>query len=221
MYKHKEGISLRKVFTGDLHALLALKNESWWGTHGTPIINIEDQRAWYDNLGSNSLAMIAEKEGEAGEKKVGEGKIAVGVALYTDIDWIARTLNLSGSIFKQHRNIEVVKSAFSCGLDFCFEVLNMHRVSAEVLETHLAAQKLEISHLGFKVEGRRRQSVFKSGRYYDSIVLGILKKDWENTDRVKSHLQSDTGCCNDIFDHVQANKMKDLSRKWIGDSIEI
>lgn len=206
MYKHKEGITLRKVWTGDLHSLLALKQESWWGTHGTPIINVEDQRAWYDSLGHNNLAMMAESEAEKSLKS-GQANSVVGVALYNNIDWVARTLDLSGSIFKKHRKMDVVKAAFSCGLDFCFEVLNMHRVNAEVLETHIAAQKLEINHLGFKVEGRRRKSVFKSGRYYDSIVLGILKEDWEQTDRVKAHLDSETGCCNDVFDHVQAEKM--------------
>jgi len=209
MYKHKEGITLRKVHTGDLHGLLVLKNESWWGTHGTPIINIEDQRSWYENLGHNTLAMIAEKE-------VNSKQEPVGVAIYNNIDWVARTLSLSGSIFKNQRNMtEVVKPAFSCGLDFCFEVLNMQRVEAEVLETHVAAQKLEIGHLGFKVEGQRRRAVFKSGKYYNSIMLGILKEDWEATDRVQNHLQSKTGCCNDVFDHVEAKRLVELSQKWI------
>lgn len=210
MYKHKEGITLRKVHTGDLHALLALKNESWWGTHGTPIINIEDQRNWYENLGHNNLAMIAEKETDNGSK------VSVGVAIYSNIDWIARTLSLSGSAFKDQRNMtDVVKPGFSCGLDFCFEVLNMQRVEAEVLETHIAAQKLEVGHLGFKVEGQRRRAVFKSGKYYNSIILGILKEEWEATDRVSKHLKSETGCCNDVFDHIEAERLIGLSKKWI------
>jgi len=211
MYKHKEGITLRKLHKGDLHALMALKSESWWGTHGTSIINAEDQLKWYESLGHNNLAMMAEGEGNTGHNN------AIGIALFTDIDWFARTLNLSGSVFKESRKMEeIVKPAFSCGLDFCFEVLNMQRVQAEVLETHAAAQKLEIGHLGMKVEGRRRRAVFKSGRYYDSIMLGILKEEWEQTERVKAHLESKTGCCNDVFDHQQAQRLIQLSQKWLG-----
>jgi len=210
MYDHKDGISLRKIHTGDLHPLLALKQESWWGTHSTMIVNVEDQRRWYDNIGHNSLYMMAEQKPR--EIKVGENgqttkslvpTQVVGVACYTEIDWYARTLNISGSIFKEHRKMnEVVKPAFSAGLDFAFEILNMHRVGAEVLETHSAAQRLEIGHLGFTIEGRRRKAVYKAGRYYDSIQLGILREEWESHDRVKAY----EGCCNINFDHDLAVK---------------
>ena len=193
MYTHKDGISLRKVHTGDLHPLLALKQESWWGTHGTLIVNIEDQRNWYDSLGHNELFMIAEK-----------ASTPVGVSCYTEIDWYSRTLNISGSIFKEARKNwdGVVKPGFSAGLDFAFEVLNMFRVGAEVLETHAAAQKVELGHLGFVIEGRRRKAVYKAGRYYDSIQLGLLREEWEQSPRVLGY----QGCCNDNFDHDLADK---------------
>jgi RimJ/RimL family protein N-acetyltransferase len=204
MYRHKQGMSLKKVHIGDLHALLDLKNESWWGTHGTSIINIDDQRNWYNSLNHHNLAMMVCSE-----------NTPVGVSLFLNIDWYARTLDLSGSIFKDHRKPDIIKPSFACVLDFCFEILNMHRVSAEVIETHLTAQKLEIGYLGFNVEGRRRKSVYKSGKYYDSILLGILRDEWENSDRVKKFLESDTGCCNDVFDHVQAERCKHLSQEYL------
>lgn len=210
MYQHKEGISLRKLHTGDLHPLLALKQESWWGTHGTLIVNVEDQKRWYDNLGHNELFMIAEKF-VRNDDGLGEGRVVesgsnkpIGVACYTEIDWYSRTLNISGSIFKHCRKdwAGTVKPAFSAGLDFAFEVLNMHRVGAEVLETHAAAQKLELGHLGFIIEGRRRKAVYKAGRYYDSIQLGMLREEWEKHERVQSH----KGCCNENFDHDLADR---------------
>lgn len=205
MYKHKEGISLRKLHTGDLHALLALKQESWWGTHGTLIVNIEDQKRWYDNIGHNEIFMMVEKFEEDKGVTIKTGKnVPVGISCYTEIDWYSRCLNISGSIFKHYRKdwTGTVKPSFSAGLDFAFEVLNMHRVGAEVLETHAAAQKLELGHLGFVIEGRRRKAVYKSGRYYDSIQLGMLREEWERHERVLSY----GGCCNDNFDHDLADK---------------
>ena len=192
MYTHKDGIKLRKLHKGDLHSLLKLKEESWWGTHSTLIVNIEDQLKWYESIGHNQLYMIALNS---------EDK-AAGIACYTDIDWFSRSLNISGSIYKEFRRMDVVKPSFSCGVDFAFEVLNMQRVGAEVLETHSAAQHLEIGHLGFKVEGRRRRAVYKAGRYYDSILLGLLREEWESQDRVKGY----AGCCNANFDHEKAQE---------------
>ena len=185
MYCHKDGIELRKIKKDDLSFLLDLKKESWWGTHNTMIINIEDQQKWYESIPSNELYMMLEFESQV-----------IGVGCYTEINWIGRSLNISGSIDKRFRKLDVVKNSFSCGLDFAFEILNMQRVGAEVLETNVAAKHLEVVHLGFKIEGRRRKAVYKSGRYYDSIVLGLLREEWESQDRVKSYI----GCCNKNFD---------------------
>ena len=191
MYDHKDGIRLRKMHRGDLEALLELKQESWWGTHGTLISNVEDQLRWYEGLSNRELFMIAEKEFKP-----------VGVAVYTNIDWVSRTLDISGSIYQYSRKPDIVKPAFAAGLDFAFEVLNMHRLSAEVLETNTAAQWLEINFLDFKVEGRKRQAVYKAGRYYDSLVLGLLREDWSQQERVLSYGGS---CCKN-FNHETASR---------------
>ena len=85
----------------------------------------------------------------------------------------------------------------------------MQRVGAEVLETHSAAQYLEMGYLSFKVEGRRRRAVYKAGKYYDSIQLGILREEWESQDRVKKY----GDCCNNNFDHFKAQEcIKNFNR---------
>lgn len=179
---------------GDLFKLLALKNESWWGTHQTLILNIDDQQKWYESIPSSQLFLIASKN-----------DADVGLCVFTDIDHISRTANISGSVFKEHRNLDVVKPAFSCGLDFGFEMLNMYRLGAEVLEYHLAAQKLETDHLGSKVEGRRRKVVYKCGMYYDSICLGLLREEWEQQPRVVKLREKD-GTCNTTFNAKRAER---------------
>lgn len=189
MYRHKDGIRLKKLSQEHLPLLLELKEESWWGTHGTLIINTDDQLRWYQQLTNRELYMVPHVD-----------ELPVGIACYTEIDWLGRCLNISGSIFKPYRRDEIVKPAFACGLDFAFEILNMQRVSAEVLETHLAAQQLEIGFLGFKVEGRKRKAVYKAGWYYDSLVLGLLREEWEQQERVQAY----GGSCNLNFSHEKA-----------------
>lgn len=213
MYTHKDGITFRKLHKGDLHSLLALKQESWWGTHTTMIVNIEDQLEWYENIPADEVYMIAEfdsnkpsvsKKSFLGSEVKKQGVTPIGICCLTQIDWIGHSCNISGSIYKEWRKdmAGVVKPAFSGGLDFAFEVLNMQRVGAEVLETHAAAQILEIGHLGFKIEGRRRRAVYKAGRYYDSVQLGILREEWVTSPRVAAY----EGCCNENFDHAMADK---------------
>lgn len=190
MYEHKNGIRFRKLARTDLEALLALKEESWWGTHQTLFLNFDDQIRWYESLASNQLFMIAERE-----------STMVGVGYFTDIDWIGRSLNIGGSAFKP-RNSEHIKAAFAAGLDMAFELLNVQRVGAEVLEYNAAVQQIDIGYLGFTIEGRRRRAVYKAGRYYDSIVLGILREEWEQQPRIKSY----GGCCCTNFDLEFAEK---------------
>jgi RimJ/RimL family protein N-acetyltransferase len=202
MYNHKDGISLRKVASHDLRTLLELKAESWWGTHTTPILNIDDQEKWFHGLSHRELFLMAEMEDP--DNKFCPQR---GVACYTNIDPIARTLDISGSILKKHRKPEIVKPAFAAGLDFAFEILNATRVNAEVLSCNAPAQKLEIGYLGFEIEGRKRKAVYKSGRYYDSLILGLLREDWEKQERVKNY----NGSCNLNFDHDKAEELSQRS----------
>lgn len=170
MYHHKEGICLQKVSKDHLEFLLKLKQDNWWGTHNTLFINYENQIKWFDNLSSNELFLLAVHDGSW-----------VGVTCYTEIDYVSRTLNISGAVDKEFRKEQtstrtrVSEAVFQGGTDFAFEILNMYRLNAEVIESHYSSLKMELDYLGFQYEGRKRKAVYKCGKYYDSIVLGSLR----------------------------------------------
>lgn len=211
MYQHKDGITLRKANRHDLGKICDLKNESWWGTHRALIFNYDDQVKWLESLKDNELVMVATVEAPAKKSNIDKkskldtiqwmqrGCDFVGIAVYTDIDPINRSVNVSGSIAKHQRIPEIVKAAFGAGVDFAFEMLNVERIQAEVLSYHKAAVDLELDYLGFVVEGIRRKAIYKAGIYYDSLVLGMLREDWEKNRRVIAYGPS---CCQ--FDHDTA-----------------
>lgn len=201
MYPHKNGVVWRKVERMDLDDLLALKNESWWGIHTTPIINSDDQCRWFDSLtqSKDTICMIAEKDDQS-----------VGFLLIDHIDWIARTASIGGSIYKHHRGGELSLECFQAGTDFAFEFLNLHRLNAEVLDTNYAVQKIDIGGLGFTVEGVKRQAVYKCGRYYDSLVLGLLRSEWEQQERIQAY----GGTCNKVWDHGTSERLAKRARRW-------
>lgn len=61
---------------------------------------------------------------------------------------------------------------------FCFEVLDMNRIGAEVFDFNERSLRL-VRALGFTEEGRIRQAVLKGGQYRDEIIFGLLKCEWQ------------------------------------------
>lgn len=188
MYKHKSDVELRPLRKDDLQALLELKLDSWIGTTNALFITLEDQLDWYERVrkSPNDLVMVIEKKENLYYQRI-------AVSLMNNINWISRSLNLSGHILSEYRgDNNLVKACYASTVDFCFEMLNMNRISTEPLMSNSVAQSLLQVYLGFEFEGRKRKSIFKCGKYYDSIVLGLLREDWEKQSRVKAYEGS---CC--------------------------
>lgn len=68
--------------------------------------------------------------------------------------------------------------AISWMLDWCFLTAGLHRVELTVSEWNERAQKV-YQKLGFVPEGRKRECLWKGGRWWDSIHMGILAHEWE------------------------------------------
>ena len=69
-------------------------------------------------------------------------------------------------------------------LDFGFEHLELHRVWASCLAENKASARV-LERLGMKQEGCIRQNRWMKGRYWDTLIYGILKHEWAeliNTD---------------------------------------
>lgn len=174
MYTHKNGITLRKIEEEDLKKLKDLKNESWFGTHSISILNMEDQKKWFNNL-SNYKELILIASNNKNED--------VGLYKITNIDWVNRRYDSAHDVFKEYRGQGYGKIVLEAGVDFGFEILNMNRIDTEVLENNLASLKTAL-YVGYIEEGRKRKCVHKCNEYLDSIFLGILRSDWEKLERV-------------------------------------
>jgi len=58
-----------------------------------------------------------------------------------------------------------------------FETLNLNRVWLQVYEDNLRGIRA-YEKAGFRKEGVLRQDVFRAGRYWDTIVMAILREEW-------------------------------------------
>jgi len=172
MFQHGD-IILRKLQRDDLPTLLELKSESWETTHHVTIANLEDQERWFDSLDKNvhtprNLMLIA-----CCPKIVKP----FGVYKISDIDWVSRNCFAAWDVFKEFRGMKLGKPLVAAGTAFCFEVLNLWRVGCEILETNIASQKCAES-AGFRLEGTKRESVVKLGKYINSGVYGVLEREF-------------------------------------------
>ena len=62
-------------------------------------------------------------------------------------------------------------------LDYAFLEMNLHRVELRVFATNERATRL-YEGIGFAVEGRGREVLFRNGMYHDLIYMGILQDEW-------------------------------------------
>ena len=57
---------------------------------------------------------------------------------------------------------------------FGFEIMNLHRIELDVYADNLRAQRV-YEKVGFRLEARKRQALYKFGRYEDVLTMGLLE----------------------------------------------
>lgn len=58
-----------------------------------------------------------------------------------------------------------------------FETLNLNRIYLKVYETNLPAINL-YKKIGFVLEGKLRQSLYKNNQYFDIFIMSMLHSEW-------------------------------------------
>lgn len=167
-------VRLRKIEEEDLEALLELKRESWPYTHHTTIANRSDQLRWFQGLDGDVHAprnlVLAAGLADADEFS------KFGAVILSDVDYIGRSAWISWHVFSEHRGQGLGKSLLAAGAAFGFEILNLRRVSTEILDDNLRSQRCAQA-AGFVEEGRQRAAVYKQHEYVDSLLFGLLRSD--------------------------------------------
>lgn len=73
-------------------------------------------------------------------------------------------------------------SAMSLILGFAFYELNLHRVYLQVFSFNERAIKL-YEKMGFTHDGKFREAIYRDGRWHDTVVMSILKKEYLNKEQ--------------------------------------
>lgn len=93
-----------------------------------------------------------------------------------------RNSELGVMLVQEHQGKGYGPEAISWILDYGFTTLGLHRIDLVTYEMNERAQKAYIG-MGWVVEGRKRQALWKAGHFWDIIIMGILAEEWKEKKR--------------------------------------
>jgi len=101
-----------------------------------------------------------------------------GIGLHK-INWENRNAEVGIVIGKkEHWGKGYGTDAMLAILEFAFNHMNLHRVYLEVYDFNVRGIK-SYEKCGFKKEGALRDDRYSRGKYHDTIIMGILKEEYE------------------------------------------
>ena len=104
--------------------------------------------------------------------------IHVGNVSLQNIDWINRCAEFAIIIGEQkYAGRGIATEAGKLIINHGFERLNLNRIWLGVHEANKAAIKA-YKKIGFEEEGRFRQRFFQNEKFYDDIIMSILREEW-------------------------------------------
>ena len=163
----QDSISLEKITKKDLPFINEVRNEVCKEyLHDSQIFTLKQTEEWFEK--TNPMFYMIKFKDEN-----------VGYFRTSNYSKENKNIYIGADLHKDWRGKGIAKEAYKMFINFLFETLNFHKISLEVLSTNETAYNLYLK-LGFIEEGKKRQEVLKDNVWVDSIIMSILKSEWNN-----------------------------------------
>lgn len=139
---------------------------------GIPYLyTLEDEKKWYEaNSASNDTYTFA-------IERLEDNKYIGGCGV-NEIDWKNSKVVVGIAIGdREFWNKGYGSDAMQILIEFIFEQMNINKIKLNVYSFNQRAIRC-YEKCGFKREGVLREELYRDGRYYDEIAMGLLKRDW-------------------------------------------
>lgn len=138
-----------------------------------PLSQVEED-GWYENM----IKRPAAEHAMAIEILSDDGWIFVGSCGLHNIDWRCRSAEAGIFIgdkryWSQGYGTDVMRLILYHG----FETLNLNRIALDVYDNNPRAIRA-YEKAGFVHEGRKRQGMYKDGKYLDTLLMSVLRDEW-------------------------------------------
>lgn len=99
------------------------------------------------------------------------------VALFA-LEWGNRTAKMAIGIGEsKFRGMGYGTEGMQLILQYAFREMNLHRVGLDIIAYNESAIRL-YQKVGFQLEGRLREAVWREGHHYDRLEMGLLAPEW-------------------------------------------
>jgi UDP-4-amino-4,6-dideoxy-N-acetyl-beta-L-altrosamine N-acetyltransferase len=140
-------------------------------------ISIEIDQKWYESYLNNRNSCVR-------CSIVDDNDNILGLVSLTGINYTNRTCVYSIMIGNNEcRGKGIGTYATNTMLNHAFNNMNMNRVELLVLESNERAIHM-YEKCGFVYEGKKREAVYKNGRYCDMLIYSVIKSDWQNRGKI-------------------------------------
>lgn len=134
--------------------------------------SMDYQKMWFQNLKNDQLNQRLAIEAP--------GFGIIGISSIINIDW--RNNHAWHGVMlgdADHRGKGYGVDAVMATMRYAFEELHLERLDGSIIEYNTVSYAFYCNKLGWKEEGRRRNYYFRKGHYWDQIVVGIIKQDYQ------------------------------------------
>ncbi len=134
--------------------------------------SMQDQEKWLSGLSCNSSDQrFAIEIPELG---------LIGTANLVQIDWKSRNA-FHGMLLgdKDIRGKGYGVDTIMAVMRYAFDELGLERLDGDMIEFNEASKKVYIEKCGWVVEGRKANAHFRSGRFWDKVIVGITRARYQ------------------------------------------
>lgn len=103
----------------------------------------------------------------------------IGNISFHEIDWSARLTSIGYWISLEYQGRGIITSCCRTLLRYGFQSLELNKIEIRARTDNVRSRAIPLK-LGFKEEGTLRHVSYHNGRYYDHVVYGLLKDEWDN-----------------------------------------
>ncbi len=109
-----------------------------------------------------------------------EGELVGGLNI-NSVDTRNGTFCVGSLIHREHRGKGYFEEAKRIVLRYCFHELRLQKYNSSTIETNEGTIR-HFARIGAQPEGRRRRNVFTGGRYYDDLLYGLTREEFDAND---------------------------------------
>ena len=133
------------------------------------------EELWFENM----LKMPSEEQPLGIEIKEGEGWLLIGICSISKINWRIRSAEVGlfigdKSKWNKGYGTEVMRLLLHHG----FGTLNLNRIFMHVDSENKGGIRA-YEKAGFILESRLRAANFRDGRYFDKLIMSVLRSEWK------------------------------------------